>query len=145
MKKLIFIFLLFPLFGNCQTQWGDSLQKWERLEARRSYGWFDSLTAAQKAIYINRWYSLKLKAAHEARLNAINDSSANETTQINARLAYINHLKSLGYKCDNSLADWKKAYNHPEWFGKFWEQKAIFVQGISTLNDFLSFCRQYGY
>ena len=59
---------------------------------------------------------------------------------------YIVHLKSLGYGCANppSQADWERAYNHPEWFGARWKQKADERAGES-LGNFLNFCRQYNY
>lgn len=153
MRTLITILLLTPLLLTGQTSWQDSLTKFERREALRSYNWFDSsFTAAQRTVYLHSYHSLKHKAAHEALIKALNDSLTGIQAAAALRQQYINHLKTLGYACDNSLEDWLKAFNHPEWFGANWQQKAAFfhnrslpVNGGDGLNDFLRFCRQYGY
>jgi len=146
MKKILIFICLLPFVGFSQTNWVDSLAKFEKKDSKKSYGWFDSLTAANQTQHIREWFSLKIKASIEARLNNVRDSNANITNNNNARQAYILHLQGLGFTCDNSKADWIKACNHPEWFGANWKNIGIAAwQNNTGLNDFLNFCRQYNY
>jgi hypothetical protein len=144
MKIIITIGLFLVITIGHAQNWADSLAKFERKDSKRTYGWFDSLTAAKQVTHVQEWFSLKVKASIEARLVSLSDSTTNAANQNNYRLAYIAHLKTLGYVCDNSKTDWRKAYNHPEIWGENWRNKADIAWAASTgLNDFLNFCRQY--
>jgi hypothetical protein len=148
MRTRLLILLFFPLFGFGQTQWADSLQKLEKRDARKDYDWFKNLSDIKKTEYINTYFTVKQNAAHEARLREVTDSTANVVNTESSKQVYIAHLRTLGFSLtDNvpSKADWRRAYNHPEWFGKNWEAKAIDAKQTGTLKDFLQFCRQYGY
>jgi hypothetical protein len=145
-KKLLILLFLASLSCYSQTPWQDSLSRWEKKESKKTYGWYDSLTEANKLQRLKDYYGLQIKARREAYLSRITDSVGVVNIQAGTRTSYINHLKSIGYVCDNSKADWRKAYNKPEWFGSNWQNKADEAWAGSTgLNDFLNFCKQYNY
>lgn len=146
MKTTTTTILLFLTITGFSQNWADSLAKFERKDSKKSYGWFDSLSVTKQTDHLREWYSLKIKSSIESRLTNISDSTANVITQANQRQAYIQHLIQVhGFACNNSKADWRLAYNHPEWFGTNWQSKADQAWATSTLNDFLNFCKQYNY
>ena len=151
MKKLIVIFLFASL--GCQAQnWADSLAKFERKDSKKTYGWFDSLTNTNQTQHLQEWYSLKIKVSIQTRLLKLADNTVQSNGELTNRQAYILHLQGLTFACENSRADWRKAYNHPEWFVSTWQSKADLAwtaskieNGGNGLTDFLNFCRQYDY
>ena len=147
MKTQLTILLILISLSGIGQNWADSLAKFERKDSKKTYGWFDSLSVTKQTDHLREWYSLKIKSSIQSRLTNISDSTANVITQANQRQAYIQHLIQVhGFACNNSKADWRKAFNQPEVFGDNWQFKADEAWGLSTgLNDFLNFCRQYNY
>jgi hypothetical protein len=111
---------------------------------------YDGMTSAQKTTHIQNWVGLKIAAAKENDLNRINAeteataaAAAQTAAEATAKQQYIDKLKSLGYLCDNSQADWYKLYNRPAIFGSTWQDKANYQKSISTGVDyFLSVSRE---
>lgn len=152
MKKLLIILLFATIAGQSQTYWADSLAKFQKQESKKTYGWFDSLSSTKQQQRITNWYSLQIKVAIEARQRNINDSITGVNQQNTIKQAYIQHLQSIGYQINEGVnrnqptqADWRKAYNHPEWFGSRWSMFADSCYLHLKLSDFLDLCRIYRY
>ena len=150
MKKIILIILFFAsIAGYSQTYWQDSLAKYEKKESKKTYGWFDSLTSTKQQKQITDHYSLEVKVRIEQRLNRISDSTTGANQDTMTKQAYILHLQtahSFGCNKNNLLPDWEKIYNdNPAWFGQKSKAWIDETYANATLNDFLSFARQYGY
>ena len=157
MKTLLLSILLaiISLVSNGQTTSGTTTQNAALKafeDAFLTTDWGAKTNADQDA-FNRTWTGLKIAAAKEAeanRLAAIASQTAAEQAAATAataeKQAFIDKLKSLGFLCDNSLADWKKLFNYPEIQGSTWEQKATYQQSISTgLDYFLQFAKDLLY
>lgn len=140
--RLIILFLLGALMGSAQT----AQQKLDALKARMQTYKLADLPEEQQQDTITKWYQLEAAAIYETAQAEKAARISDSTAQAQAVKAYITHLKALGYKCDNSQADWRKAWKRPEWFGAAWQAKADAAwRASSGVKDFIAFCKQYGY
>ena len=83
-----------------------------------------TMTTTQKNTHIANHYALKIAAAKEAESNRIESEAEQATLTTQRRQQAITYLQNHGFACNNSIEDWKKLYNHPAIFGKFWEAQA---------------------
>jgi hypothetical protein len=96
----------------------------------------------------DKYNDAMLLARKEAYENEQQQRLIDETAQAKAKQEYITHLKSIGFELPKDIpteADWKKAYDKPEIFGKYHIQMATSKSIKGTLDEFIQFCRQYGY
>jgi hypothetical protein len=99
-------------------------------------------------ITTDKYNDAMLNARREAYENQQEQALINEAEQAKAKQDYINHLREHGFELPKDMpteSDWKRAYNKPEYFGKYHEATATAKSVKGTLDDFIQFCRQYGY
>jgi hypothetical protein len=97
---------------------------------------FTGMTAAQKTTFIANHYALKIAAAKENEANRLESETQSIIDNENRKQAFITKLKSKGFICDNSQADWHKVYNRPQIFGASWKKQADYQMSISTGIDY---------
>lgn len=115
----------------------DALKTYEgNWKKQSSLAAFNVATAANRAAYLCQWMEKKMAAAIEIESNRIEEEAAQATADANRKALYISKLKSKGFACDNSTADWYKLYNRPHIFGEHWQTQADYQISISTGVDY---------
>lgn len=137
---LLLLFVTITAFSQTAQQKFDDFK--ERLKTYK----LSDLPADQQQDTITKWYQLESASIFEQAQSEQAQKVSDSIARVTARANYILHLKSVGFACDNSKADWRKAYQKPEWFGARWQTNADASWANSTgLDDFLNFCKQYNY
>lgn len=145
--RLILFFMLGSLVGFAQT----AQQRLEAFKARMATYKMSELTEQQQQDTLDAWKVLEADAIYEAAMAEKTARTSDSTAQVAAIRAYVIHLKALKFACDNSQADWRKAWNRPEIFGGSWQAKADAAWAASRgpdghgLEDFINFCKQCNY